>query len=249
MESTPEDGDRIVNGLPPQLKVEVKFTTSASVSIPTRERKALRPDADGAAGVIAVMCLCGDRELDGRWILVDPEKAFARRKAEALSARIGDLARISEQQRHFQPLRDAVSTRWSAFLQAYVENAVAGRAILQNEFKKRCDSGTLGEPIGVDRVLDIDHLANLRRVVSVHGEGVAGGIFQDFFAALLRLIGYANVVSNPVGVPDVTAFGLRGSEPIDLGTFSRDELDRIAELCAKAGEAALAARLRKHGTG
>ena len=69
-----------MNELPPQLKVEVKFTTSAGVSIPTREREALRPDADGAVGVIAVMCLCGDRELDGRWILVDPEDAFGRRK-------------------------------------------------------------------------------------------------------------------------------------------------------------------------
>ena len=249
MRSPPEDGNRIVNGLPPQLKVEVKFTTSASISVPTREREALRPDAEGAAGVIAVMCLCGDRELDGRWIVVDPEDAFGRRKAEALSARIADLARIAEQQRQLQPLRDAISARWPAFLHAYVENAVAGRDILQNEFKKRYASGTLGEPIGADRVLNIDHLASIRRVVSTHGECVAGGIFQDFFVALLRLIGYANVVSNPVGVPDVTASGLRGGAPIDIGAFNRDEIARMADLCDKAGETALATRLRKHGIG
>ncbi len=139
-------------------------------------------------------------------------------------------------------------SRWPAVLEAYIENAIAGRAILQNEFKKRFASGMLGEHVGTDRILDIDHLANIGRVVSTHGESVAGGIFQDFFVVLLRLIGYANVVSNPVGVPDVTASGLHTSDRAELCGFSREEIGRMAELCEEAGEAALSARLRKHET-
>lgn len=68
-----------MNGLPPRIKAEVKFTTSSGVSVPERERNAVYPDVDGTVGVIAVMSLFGDRDLDGRWILVDPEKAFGRR--------------------------------------------------------------------------------------------------------------------------------------------------------------------------
>lgn len=236
-----------MNGLPPRIKAEVKFTTSSGVSLPERERKAVHPDVAGTVGVIAVMSLFGDRDLDGRWILVDPEKAFGRRQAETVSARIGELARIAEQQQHLHPLRDALSARWPAFLRAYIEGAISTRANLKIDLKRRHDSGTLGEWVSNDRVLDLDHLENVRRVVDAHGEGVAGGIFQDLFAYLLSSIGYATVVSNTIGVPDVAASGLRGNASVNLQSFSLGEVERMAELCEKAGELALADRLRKHG--
>lgn len=236
-----------MNGLPPRIKAEVKFTTSSGVSVPERERNAVHPDGDGTVGVIAVMSLFGDRDLDGRWILVDPEKAFGRRQAETVSAQIGDLARAAEQQRQLHPLRNALSARWPAFLNANIEGAVAARADLKNDLKRRHESETLGERASTDRVLDLDHLANVRRVVDAHGESVAGGIFQDLFAYLLGSIGYATVVSNTIGVPDVAASGFRGNGFVDQQPFSRGEIERIAELCEKAGEEALAARLRKYG--
>ena len=236
-----------MNGLPPRIKAEVKFTTSSGVSVPERERKAVHPDVEGTVGVIAVMSLFGNRDLDGRWILVDAEKTFGRRKAKTVSFRIGELARIAEQQRQLHPLRDALSAHWPAFLHAYIEGAAASRAKLQNDLKRRHDSGTLGERVGTDRILDLDHLDNIRRVVDAQGEGVAGGIFQDLFAYLLGLIGYATVVSNTIGVPDVAASGLCGGEPVNRQSFSHVEIERMAELCEKAGEVALAARLRKHG--
>jgi len=198
-------------------------------------------------GVIAVMSLFGDRDLDGRWILVDPEKAFSRRQTETVSARIEELARIAEQQRQLHPLRDAIFARWPAFLRTYIEGAISTRANLKIDLKRRHDSGTLGEWVNTDRVLDLDHLENIRRVVDAHGEGVAGGVFQDLFAYLLGFIGYATVVSNTIGVPDVAASGLRGNESADQHSFSRREIERVAELCEKAGEVALADRLRKHG--
>lgn len=100
---------------------------------------------------------------------------------------------------------------------------------------------------GTDRILDLDHLANIRRVVGAHGEGVAGGIFQDLFACLPGLIGYATVVSNTIGVPDVAASGLCDGESVNRQSFSHVEIERMAELCEKAGELVLAVRLRKHG--
>ncbi len=236
-----------MNGLPPRIKAEVKFTTGSGVSVPERERNAVHPDVDGTVGVIAVMSLFGDRDLDGRWILVDPETAFGRRQSETVSARIGDLARIAEQQRQLHPLRHALSGRWPAFLQAYIESAVASRANLKNDLKIRHHSGTLGERVSTDRILDLDHLENVRRVVDAHGEGVAGGIFQDLFAYLLGYIGYATVVSNTIGVPDVSVSGLRGNESVEQQSFSRGEVERMAELCEKAGEVALAKRLRNRG--
>ena len=238
-----------MNGLPPRIKAEVKFTTSSGISVPERERKAVHPDVEGTVGVIAVMSLYGNRELDGRWILVDAEKAFGRRKAKAISAQIAELARLAEQQRHLHPLRDTLSAHWPAFLQAYLEGATASRANLQSDLKRRHRSGTLGERVGTDRILDLDHLENVGLVVDAHGEGVAGGIFQDLFAYLLGFIGYATVVSNTIGVPDVAASGLRDGEPIGQPSFSRQEIERLAELCEKAGEAALALRLRKQGRG
>lgn len=96
-------------------------------------------------------------------------------------------------------------------------------------------------------MLDLDHLENVRRVVEAHGESVTGGIFQDLFAYLLGFIGYTTVVSNAIGVPDVAASGLRGNGSDNQQSFSRGEIERIADLCEKAGEGALADRLRKHG--
>ena len=236
-----------MNGLPQRVKAEVKFTTSSGVSVPERELKAVHPDVEGTVGVIAVMSLFGNRELDGRWILVDPEKAFSRRQAGTVSARIGELARIADQQPHLHTLRDAIFARWPAFLRAYIEGAISTRANLKIELKIRHDSGSLGELVSTDRVLDLDHLDNIRRVVHSHGEGVAGGIFQDLFAYLLGSIGYATVVSNTIGVPDVAASGLCGNESVNPQSFSRAEVERMAELCEKAGEVELAERLRKHG--
>ena len=236
-----------MKGLPQRVKAEVKFTTSSGVSVPERERKAVHPEVDGTVGVIAVMSLFGNRDLDGRWILVDPEQAFARRQAGTVSARIAELARVADRQQHLHPLRDAISARWPAFLRAYIEGAISTRANLKIELKRRHDTGTLGDLVSTDRVLDLDHLDNIRRVVDAHGEGIAGGIFQDLFAYLLGSVGYTTVVSNTIGVPDVAASGLSGNLSTHPQSFSPGEVERIAELCEKAGELELADRLRKHG--
>lgn len=233
-----------MNGLPPQIKAEVKFSTGSVISVPEREWKALQPEAEQVLGVIAVLCLAGDRDLDGQWFLVDPVEAFRGRKTGAISIATRELARIAERQTHLDPLRDALSPAWRPFLHGYRDRAIASRSMLQSELERRHRAGKLGEGMSSDHILDCDHVETVRQVLKAHGEGIAGGIFQDLFAYLLGYLGYANIISNTIGVPDVRACGLIGTEPLDLQSFNRGEIERMAELCENAGELNLAARLR-----
>jgi len=234
-----------MKSFPPQLKAEVKFSTGSIVSVPEREWQALQPEAETVVGAIAVLCLSGNRDLDGEWILLDPARAFPSRKAGPITLQVSEFARIAERQKHLYSLRQALSAAWRPYLHAYLTLAIASRANLQDELSVRQRTGTLGELVCTDAVLDCDHLSHLREIVDAHGEGVAGGVFQDLFAYLLGYIGYASVVSNPIGVPDIMASGLIGGAPANLAEFTRGEIERIVKLCDKAGELDLARRLRE----
>ena len=231
--------------LPPQLKAEVKFSTGTVVSVPEREWQALQPETETAVGVIAVLCLAGNREFDGEWILLDSARAFPGRNAGTISMQLTDFARIGERQKHLHSLRQALSAAWRPYLHTYLTHATASRATLQSELSDRHRAGTLGDFLCADAILDCDHFAHLRQIVDTHGEGVAGGIFQDLFGYLLGCVGYANVVSNPIGVPDIMASGLVDGASASVADFTPRELERLAELCEKAGEMDLARRLRE----
>ena len=154
-----------MNGLPPQLKAEIKFSTGPVITVPEREWKALQPETEQVLGVIAVLCLVGDRDVDGQWILVDPSQAFRSSKAGAISIGTRELARIAERQTHVHPLRNALAPAWRSFLHGYVDHAIASRSVLQSELKNRHTAGKLAECMSGDGILDCDHLENIRRVV------------------------------------------------------------------------------------
>jgi hypothetical protein len=232
---------------PPQLKAEVKFSTGSNVSIPEREWQALYPESDRVVGFIAVLCLVGDHEIDGHWVLLDPMRAFPGRKTGAISLALSQLARIGQRQKHLQSLHDALEDAWRPYLHGYLAYAIGSRADLQSELERRYRARNLAAPICADPILNCDHLNNLRQIVNAHGEGVAGGVFQDLFAYLLAYLGYTKVVSNAIGVPDITASGLTGNESVTLSSFNRSEIERMAQLCEKAGDVELAGRLRGLG--
>ena len=238
-----------MNSLPPQIKAEIKFSTGQVINVPEREWKALQPEAPQVVGIIAVLCLIGDLEVDGEWILVDPTHALLNNKAGAISITVRELTRIAARQTHLRALRDALAPAWRCFLSSYFDRAIASRAALADELKRRHSAGRLVEGISGDRMLDCDHLENVRQIVRAYGEGVAGCIFQDLFAYLLGSLGYRHIVCNTIGVPDVTASGLIGTESFNLCSFNACEIARIAEVCENAGELQLADRLRRVGAG
>jgi len=233
-----------MKSFPPQLKAEVKFSTGTMVSVPEREWQALQPEADAVVGVIAVMSLAGNREFDGEWIVVDAARAFPERKAGPITLQVGDLARMAERQKPLHSLRQAIGAAWRPYLHTYLGHAIASRAALQLELSGRQRGGTLGQLMCSDPILDCDHLSHLRQIVDTHGEGVAGGVFQELFAYLLGYLGYTNVISNPIGVPDIMASGLAEGIPKGVAEFTPRELVRLAELCEEGGELELAVRLR-----
>lgn len=230
-------------GLPARLKLEVKFTTRTSIELPERERVALSSGADGL-GAIAALFLCGDRDLDGRWLLVGAAAPFGGRKADSLSATKDELARMARSGGELEPLRAPLAESWPRWLQALLAPALAGRRELREELSARRAAGRLDAGLGPEPVLELDHIANASRVVERHGESVAGGVFQDLLAALLELIGYGSVISNTTGVPDIVAALVPGGGLVELGALPRAQVLRLLALCEGAGEASLADRLR-----
>jgi hypothetical protein len=226
--------------LPSAIRAEVKLTTGAGVALAARELDALAvPDA-GAVGLVAALFVGGERDRDGRWILVDAAEYRGRR--DGVSAARSALGATARGQRWLDPLRRHVDELWPAFLQAFSDVAEEGHAALVAELERLHGAGRLRDALPRERVLGVEHAAATRRLVSFHGESNAGRIAQDLLAYVLAAAGYRKVTLNPVGVPDFVLEDLAGSEHSDRVTLSLSSADaeRLAALCRAGGDERLA---------
>lgn len=227
--------------LPSKIKAEVKLTTGGGVSLAARELDALAVSDAGAVGLVAVLFVGGDRELDGRWTIVDAAD-FHNRNGESVSAARSALVATARTQRWLDPLRRHVDDLWPAFLQAFVDPAERGHADLVAKLDGLHRKGRLGERLPRDRVLGIEHLATVKKLVRRHGESDAGRLVQDLLAYLLALAGYRKVTLNAVGVPDFVLEDCAVRDAVQPVTFSlpRADAERVIAHCRAAGDEGLA---------
>jgi hypothetical protein len=227
--------------LPSTIKAEVKLTTNGGIALAARELAALAVSEPDAVGLVAALFVGRDRERDGRWILVDAAD-YQGRRGESVCAVRGALAATAKTQPWLDPVRRYVEEHWPAFLQAFVDAADRSHAELVAELDEHHRSGRLRDALPRDRVLAVEHLNTLNRLVERHGESDAGRIAQDLLAYLLAMAGYRKVTLNAVGVPDFVLEDCATAGRGDRITFSltRDEAERIAELCRAAGDDRLA---------
>ncbi len=227
--------------LPTTIKAEVKLTTGGGVSLAARELDALEVSDPGAVGLLAVLFVGGDRELDGRWTIVDAAD-YHGRNGDSVSVARSPLVATARTQRWLDPLRRHVDDLWPAFLQAFVGAAERGHAELVAELDGLHRDGRLRERLPRDRVLGIEHLATVKDLVRRHGESDAGRLAQDLLAYLLALAGYRKVTLNAVGVPDFVLEDCTGAELAQRVTVSLVRLDaeRVAAHCRAAGDERLA---------
>ncbi len=235
-----------MSALPASLRVEVKFTTGAGISVPVRELLGVESSHKGSAPLIAVLHMCGDREVDGRWIVVDVRDTGRSSNANSTSFSMRELRRLERQQKELDVLRTQFVTDWPRLLFALMEEALCGHDALMAVFERCRQRGGLRERLREEPVLDSEHAENLRRLLEKHGEQSMGRIMQDLFAFLLILAGYQGVTINPVGVPDVEAQLPFGDEHV---VFTPDELRRLADYCERAGDRNLSERIRAHLNG
>ena len=231
--------------LPSVLRVEVKFTTGTTISVPRREREALLRSDRAAVGAVAALFWCGERAVDGRWFIVDAAESFRSTGGEATSLGVHDLRRIEKTQPWLAGVRKHVERTWPAFLAAFGQLALAGHDALQKELSALHGSGRLAEyVIGAD-VLEIEHRNAVKAIIDRHGAAVAGHVFQDLLAYLLVLAGYATVRTNPIGVPDIEVSDVVGTDRGRIRLeLSRKQVQRLIRLARKAGDTALAESLK-----
>ncbi len=230
-------------GLPRTVRAEVKFTGGRSISLPARELRALVPTENETVGIVAALFWCGDESIDGEWLLVDAADPVISR---CTSIKAEQLQRACRTQSSLETLRCQVDHYWKPFLAAYLEIAKLGYKALRRELRDRLNHGTLGQPLGQEAILECEHRAALRELITVLGPSSAGRVFQRLFAYLLGLIGYRTITVNAVGVPDVEASNPL-SDPGDLSLrTSADDLSRLIGYCRQAGDADLASRLSRH---
>lgn len=233
----------IAGELPSCVRLEAKFTTCGSVSVPSREIEALRSAESSAVGAVAVLFWDGVREPHGGWLFVDgAESMRGGRGSVTLSE--GDIVRLSKAHRWLQPLSDGVRCRWKSFVAAFHALAMAGHEPLLDELRHLHDSGGLGVRCAQDGgdILESEHRRAMTALIEHHGTSVAGHIFQDLLAYCVGSLGYRTVKVNPVGVPDIEAsdFGQAVSaSTVDL-TLSRGDFDRMLSLAIDAGDCTLA---------
>ncbi len=227
--------------LPSKIKAEVKLTTGTGVSLAARELEALAVTDAGAVGLVAVLFVGGDRELDGRWTIVDAAGFFGR-NGESVSSARSALVATARTQSWLDPLRRHVDALWPAFLHAFVESAEQGHAGLVAELETLHAERRLRERVPRDRVLGVEHLANVKELVRRHGESDAGRLAQDLLAYLLALVGYSKVTLNAVGVPDFVLEGCTVGDPVKHVMISlvRTDAERVVALCRAAGDERLA---------
>jgi len=230
--------------LPSVLRVEVKFTTGTTISIPRREREALLRSNRAAVGAVAALFWCGEHAVDGRWFIVDAEESFRSSGSETTSLGVHDLRRIEKTQPWLAGVRDHVERTWPAFLAAFGQLALAGHDALQNELSALHESGRLAEHVLGADVLELEHRNSVKAIIDRHGAAVAGHVFQDLLAYLLVLAGYATVHTNPIGVPDIEVSDPAG-EVADLVSLElrREQVEALIRLARKVGDVALAENL------
>ncbi len=230
--------------LPAILKAEVKLTTGVGASVSARELGALDVQDGEGLGVVAVLFLGGDRDADGRWILVDAS-AWRGRMGETVSAARSVLAATARTQPWLDGLRRHVDELWPPFLDAFRDAAELGHAAIVEALERAHAEGTTRDLLPHHRLLVTEHRAAVHALVDHHGESDAGRIAQDLLAYLIALAGYRKVTLNPVGVPDVVLED-RVSTELPGGvtlTLRREEADRMLALCRAAGEHDLARAL------
>ncbi|WP_437936885.1 hypothetical protein [Sorangium sp. So ce341] len=233
--------------LPEAIRVEVKFTRSRAVVVSARELEALRTTDLRSTGLLAVLFWCGDRRLDGRWLVVDARESLDSTSRRSQRWLKDDLARVEAYQPWLAAVLTHVNQFWKPFLQAFFNEAIAGIDTLREELARCHADGTTSERLPRESVLDAEHRGAMRALVEHHGESVAGHVFQDLFAYLLAYAGYQKVTINPVGVPDVVVseFG-RGevsSQFVHLGAFDIADVLRLARYCREAGDSVLTDRI------
>ncbi|HET9597962.1 MAG TPA: hypothetical protein VFP65_20410 [Anaeromyxobacteraceae bacterium] len=229
--------------LPSAIKAEVKLTTGPGIALAARELDALAVAAADAVGLVAALFVGGDRDRDGRWILVDAADYQGRRGDDVAVARRALLA-TARTQRWLEPLRRHVDELWPPFLQAFADAAERGHAALVEELDALHRAGRLREALPRERVLGVEHAAAMRRLVEFHGEAGAGRIAQDLLAYAMAMAGYRKVTLNAVGVPDFVLEDCVAErrERVALSLAPAD-VERVAALCRAAGDERLARAL------
>ena len=244
--------------LPAVMRVEAKFTTSKGIVVPRRELDALSGNGADAVGLVAVLFWCGERDLDGRWILVDAAESFRRGDAEGASLGAACLRRLRNSQPWLGAVHGHVERSWKPFLAAFGELALAGHEVLKAELEEIHRADRFAEHLPAGDVLDLEHRARVAAIVGALGEHVAGHVFQDLLAYLLGLAGYRTVQVNPVGVPDIEVADLAArhapsgdAQPDETSLFaprihlelSRPEVERLRRLASAAGDTDLLRKL------
>ncbi len=218
------------------------MTTGTLVQVSARELDALRVTDRASVGLIAVLFWCGDRNVDGQWVIVDASQ-IRRREAESVSLSKTALLSSSRARDALSDLRIHVTKHWPAFLCAFRDDAMQGHSALV-EVLERCHRGqTVAAQLPEDAILGVEHSATIRALIKAHGEPDAGRIMQDLLAYMLAFIGYRAVTNNAVGVPDFVLANLGGAasrEPSILVELTLDEARRIVEVCRSAGHDDLA---------
>ena len=234
---------------PETIRIEVKTTTSEAVPLPLRELAALDTKDANEVGILAALFWCGDRNVDGRWLVADAEATFRQRAAQTIFVPKTRMERAHRGQSWLDGLKQHITDVWPPFLQAFFEDAMRGHEALCEVLKHAHENGTVAARLPTERVLDTDHRDAIQSLIDHHGESPAGHIFQDLFAYLVGHAGYSTVTLNPVGVPDVTVSGLREAGTadalkIDLGRFTLKEARQLLRHCEESKDEVLAARIR-----
>ena len=239
-------------GFPELIRIEVKTTTSEQVPLPARELEALATKGNAEAGILAALFWCGDRNVDGRWLIADAEQTFRKSGANAISVSKANMLRAHRSQPWLADLKEHITNNWPGFLHAFFNDAMAGHEVLCVVLADCHAAGNIAERLPKERILDTDHRDAVRSIIEQHGESVAGHVFQDLFAYLVGYAGYADVLLNAVGVPDATVSGFRArssfassAQTIELGEFTVEEARRLLHSCEASGEAELASRIRE----
>jgi hypothetical protein len=228
--------------LPSLIKAEVKLTTGSGVSLSARELEALAVGDPSAAGLVAAIFWGQDREVDGRWVIVDAGW-FRGRRGETVSATRPALAGAARSQPWLDAVRAHVDARWPAFLDGFKDEALEGHAALVEALARTHREATVAERLPAHPILAAEHRATVGELLARHGESDAGRIVQDLLAYLLADAGYRKVTNNPVGVPDFVLAELAGpaaaARTVHLA-LTEDEAERLLGLCRASGELELA---------
>jgi hypothetical protein len=225
---------------PDTIRIEVKSTTGEAVPLPARELEALSTRSDEEVGIVAVLFWCGNRSVDGRWLIADAEDSFRKNASQTITVSRQNMQRAHRGQTWLAELKAHVDAVWPAFLQGFHGDAMSGHEALCRVLADCHEHGTIGERLPSHRVLETDHRDSVDQIIRHFGESNAGHIFQDLFAYLVGYAGYSEVLLNAVGVPDITISGFRRSiaveQDIDLGKLPESDVQRLLSHCKSAGD-------------